>query len=479
LPGRAFLVVDFGTGGTKCVLFSDDGEVLRKDTVPVEFRFAGAAIDFDPKKVWDQICMQLRTAAAEAEKLGVEVVAASSTSMREGNVFYDGEGKELLAVPNIDGRAWKEADEVAKKFGETIYERSGHWPMAGFLVCRLEWMKKNRPELRAKTRKASMINDWVVYRLSGKLVSEPTNGCESAVFDLRKRDWSDEIMDEVGIDSDLLPEVVEGGTIVGEVSGEAAEATGLPRSTRVVVGAADTEAALVGCRALEPGKVAAVAGTTTPVQGVTKGMELDSKRRTWTCCHVVPGTWVVESNAGATGMVFDWWSRTTKESYDELTKQAANIPPGSSGVSSLVGALVFNARDLVKMRGELRGMGPWTPPGSVGRAIMEGTCYAVRANLEQVEQVMGRRFEEVIFCGGSAESQVWSQIQADVLNRPLIRYQGRQATARGAMALCQVAVGDSKNLEEAVAMGGSKVEPWASAADAYEPLYHQWLREVA
>jgi autoinducer-2 kinase len=478
LSAPSFLVVDFGTGGTKCILFGHDGNVLFNETQPVEFRFAPPAIDFDPKLVWEQVCGQVRRAVEVSEKNGATVVAVSSTSMREGNVFYDAEGHELLAVPNIDGRAGKEAEEIANRWGGLVYEKSGHWPMASFLVCRLRWLEANRPELHRKLEKVTMVNDWLLYRLSGVLASEPTNGCETAVFDLRSRDWSPEIIKELGVDRDVLPEVVECGTDLGQVTDRASRETGLPRSARVVVGAADTEAALLGCGALEEGRVVAVAGTTTPVQAVTASIRSDPEARTWSCCHVIPGRWTLESNAGATGMIFDWWARLTKEEYDTLTAEAASVPPGSMGVSSLVGAMVFNARKFPTIHGEMRGVMPWTGRGAISRAIIEGTCFAVRANYEQVEEVLGRKFGEMGFCGGAAESELWLRIQTDVLNARVRRGVGRHATAKGALALCRVAVGDVKSVGEAAPESGSVLSPESEAAAKYEEHYAAWRKAV-
>jgi autoinducer 2 (AI-2) kinase len=313
----AYLVIDVGTGGIKSIAFDMQGHPLYKALSPIDFLFEGSSIGFDAQASWARICRMIREAVRFSSKKGKRILAVSSTSMREGNVFYDDRGTELLAVPNIDGRAGVEAKEIAGRFGDLIYEKSGHWPMPMFLVCRLKWLRKNEPELFRKTAHVSMINDWVLYRLSGQLFSEPTNGCETAAFDLRTRNWSDEIVSELGIDSSILPPVKECGTILGKVEGKVCKATGLDPTTDVVLGAADTEAALVGCGAFDPGSVASVAGTTTPVQAATDMVKNDPTRRTWSCCHAVPGRWIVESNAGATGLVFDWWSRIVQTGYSD------------------------------------------------------------------------------------------------------------------------------------------------------------------
>ena len=157
------------------------------------------------------------------------------------------------------------------------------------------------------------------------------------------------------MDPSILPPVEECGAVLGRVDGKVCKSTGLDTSTEVVLGVADTEAALVGCGAFDPGNVAAVAGTTTPVQAVTATVKHDPGRRTWTCCHAVPGRWIVESNAGATGLVFDWWSKIVQADYSTLDDEAAKSPPGSNGVLAMVGSSVFDAKSMRAFSGVLSG----------------------------------------------------------------------------------------------------------------------------
>ena len=139
LAGESVLVIDVGTGGVKCLLLGLRGNVLFKRTTSLPFRFDGGAAEFDANKAWRDICVMAREASHRSAKARSRIVAVTSTSMREGNVFYDGDGKELLAVPNIDSRATSEANEISARMGELVYEKSGHWPNALFLASRLKW----------------------------------------------------------------------------------------------------------------------------------------------------------------------------------------------------------------------------------------------------------------------------------------------------------------------------------------------------
>jgi autoinducer-2 kinase len=481
LPDKAFLVIDVGTGGAKCVFFDAAGNSVFSEKADVAFEFVDGGAQFDPKVVWDDVVLLVRAGVKECERRNLSVAGVSSTSMREGNVFYDRNGKELLAVPNMDSRAMNESMAIPEPLAEEIYRKSGHWPSPIFLVNRLNWLKKNRPSVYQRVRSVSMINDWVLFKLSGRLSSEPTNGCETAAFDLAKRTWSEEIMKELQLDFSVLPEISECGTVLGDVTRGASRSTGLPHSATVVVGAADTAAAVLGCGVFEKGNPVAVAGTTTPVQSVTTRVVEDKKMRTWSCCHPVRNRWVVESNAGATGLVFNWWSRLVGAAYRELDAEVSVGTREYMKVRARIGTNLMNSRRMHPLQGLLRGIGPWTSRASITRAIIEDSCFAVRANLEQIEEVLKTRFSVLSFCGGCAKSDIWSQLTADVTNRRLVRFSTGDATARGAAILTSVACGDHRSLRSAakeLAGDRSVLTPRGDRASEYAQEYKSWLEQV-
>ncbi len=162
MENSGFCVIDVGTGGGKCLVFDENGYLAFNESIAVNYLIDGKAMSFDPKEVWGDICGMIRRAGRECSKKKTKIITISSTSMREGNVFYDTEGNELLAVPNLDERAQKEAEEIGESLGDEIYLSSGHWPTSIFLVNRLKFLKKTRPVLFGEISKVSMINDWIL-----------------------------------------------------------------------------------------------------------------------------------------------------------------------------------------------------------------------------------------------------------------------------------------------------------------------------
>ncbi len=478
MESSAFCVVDVGTGGVKCLVFDEKGSLLFNEGVAIDFRVDGYAISFDPSAVWGGICRMTRKAVRECSKKSYKIATICSTSMREGNVFYDGEGTELLAVPNLDARAHQEAEQVQDSFGEEVYLTSGHWPSSIFLASRLRFLEKTKPTMFGKISKVSMINDWILYKFCGKLATEPTNGCETALFSLKKRGWSDELIKECHFDRSIFPEVRECGTVLGQASRGASRKTGLDESTAVVVGAADTEAAVAGCGLFEAGSVAAVAGTTTPIQAVVQEPIFDSQRRTWTCCHIRPGRWIVESNAGATGLVFKWWSHLTGMEFPQLDEEVQKDKPPPGKVKVNMGASLMNSKHPHPTVGSIREVSPWTRRSSITLGILETNCYSVRANLEQLESVLGTRYTELYFCGGASNSKLWRCLQASILGRPILSFSVGEATGRGAAMLSAVACGSFASLGEAsrsFLKHRMTFKPDGESYESYDPLYREWL----
>jgi len=478
MDSSAFCVIDVGTGGVKCLVFDGRGTLLFKENSGIEFTFDGPAIAFDPTKVWNDVCRMIRAAVKECSKVKKKIVTVSSTSMREGNVFYDQEGDEILAVPNLDARAYKEASEIQDSLGKEIYLSSGHWPSAIFLASRLKYLRKSNEEMFHKIKKVSMINDWILYRLSGVLAAEPTNGCETALFNLKKRDWDDSLIKQFQFERSIFPEVRECGTIIGEVSASASRKTGLARSTSIVVGAADTESAVAGCGLFDSGNVAAIAGTTTPIQAVVESPLLDPERRTWTCCHVVPDRWTVESNAGATGLTFKWWANMTRTEFSKLDEEVEKEGPAPGKVKVNVGTSLMNAEHPHPLAGGIIGVSPWTRRSEITLGILETNCFSVRANLEQLEIVLGNRYTEVYFCGGASRSKLWLRMQAGILGRTLVSQNVGDATGRGAAMLSAVAAGVFPNLRKASMVFLKQrmiTKPDGLLFETYEPFYQGWL----
>ncbi len=428
-----FLAIDAGTGSGKCLIFDREGTVRARAAEPWSYEVTPDPelpsvnwAAFDPQAFWATLCRCIRAALEQARVSPRQIAGVAATSQREACVFVGPNGTEVYAGPNIDARGFREGLEVLQSFGaERLYQATGHSAPFIFPLCRYLWYRKQGG---AEVARILMMNDWIHWRLTGEFVAEPSNATESMLFDITRRTWSDEILDAFCIPRWILPEVHQPGEHVGEVRPEVGNDTGLMAGTPVFVGGADTQCSLLGAGALDPGVVGAILGTTTPIQAVTDQLQLDPQATLWAGCHVVPGRWVLESNAGDTGDAYRWLVELLGQqpSHEEARSQLEARAAACSDTSAMlfIGPSIFDVQRMALRRpGGILFPYPTLhvrpSAGEIARAFFESIAFAVRANLEQLERVLGGSSYRLILSGGMTRSPTLLRIVADVLGREI------------------------------------------------------------
>ncbi|MGB9723701.1 MAG: FGGY family carbohydrate kinase, partial [Chloroflexia bacterium] len=346
---RYLLGLDAGTGSVRALLV--DVESGRTTVAARPWSHApvpgegGWAYDFDVERNRTLLAEAVREALRQAAAAPTEVAGIAATSMRHNLVLLR-EGRAVFAVPNRDARPSAEAMEMAAGRGEALYRSTGRWPSPVFLLPRLKWVGAHHPEW-LEGSVALSIGDWVAFALCGEAATDFSQAGESMIFDLHRREWMWDWIDELGLPRSLFPPALPSGTLLGKLIPSAGEELGLPPGIPVAVGGADTQCALLGLGALQPGEAALIAGTTAPVQMVVDRPLLDPDRRLWTGLHVLPDRWVVESNAGAMGEPLEWLAGLlypeSPQPVARLMAEAARSRPGAGGLLSTFGAQVFHA----------------------------------------------------------------------------------------------------------------------------------------
>jgi autoinducer-2 kinase len=485
LPADHLMAIDCGSGGVKCFIVNSKGRIVFQ--VGVEWN----RDDWNTEIGWRAITKAIRKTLADSNIEPGEVAGISTTSMREEFVLLDKRGKEILLkiTPDI----YAHGDELNERLGEKIYRISGHWPVSGWIAAaKMAWLKDSHPEALDKAHLFLMISDWAGYMLGGIPYTEGSSACETSLFDVERGDWSWKLLDELGLPLGIFPKVVKNATQVAQITEKAAKSTTLVEGTPVLVGGADTQCGLIGCGAVNPGDVIVVGGTTTPVQMVTEKPVLDKYGRTWTNMHAVDDRWILESNAGRTGWVYRWFrdnilcEKPSMRIYEMMNTLAAGSPPGSNGVKVYMGPHVFNAGPPY-WKGDTLGDSPVPPAilgssrftrGDLARAILEANCYAVKANLEQLTEITGVKAKILGFCGGNSKAEIWSNIQAAVLDAPIQMPKERDATAVGAAVCAAVGAGIHKTMQVAIREMVHMEEPYkpnAELAKEYLILYESWI----
>jgi autoinducer 2 (AI-2) kinase len=494
MTGRYLLAIDAGTGSCRAVLFTETGAQvagsLREWTHP-EPPDAPGGQDFDVESNWRLITTCIHNVLRDAGADGRDVIAVAATSMREGVVLYDAGGREIWACPNVDSRSAQEAaDLIREGAAERIYAEAGDW-VSITTPARLRWLARHRPDILEGARGLGMLSDWITFRLAGVRVTEPSCGSSSGMFTLADRQWSPSIARACGISPDILPPVVDPGTVVGGVTASAARQTGLRAGTPVVAGGADTQLGLLGAGA-RAGEYTVVAGTFWQNAVLLDKPLIDPATRLRTLCHVRPGQWMLEGIGFYCGMSMRWFRDAFCDSevaearargvdpYVVMEEAAAQVPPGAHGVLAIMSNLM-NARRWVHASPSFLQFDIGDPaatgrPACI-RAIEEAAAYVVRGHRDIIAEVTGLGLGELVFTGGAAKGTLWPQIIADVLATPVDVPVVTESSALGAALCAGVGAGiyaSLAELESGLRHRACTFEPDPAAVTVYDERYQAW-----
>lgn len=495
------MAIDAGTGSVRAVLFDLDGNQLgcaqHEWTHKEDPRYKGS-MDFDWTFNWE---LASRCVREVLEQTGVDahlIGAVSTTCMREGFVLYNSEGKEIWACANVDARAADEVVELIRRSSnmeKEIYRVSGQTYALGALP-RLLWVKNKLPELYEQVSSISMFNDWLIYRLSGTMVSEPSNGSTTGIFDLKDRVWDASIAEKCGLKTSLFPAVEESGRIVARVNAQGARDTGLIEGTPLVTGGGDAQLGCIGIGVTGNNQAAVFGGSFWQYEYNTAEAKTDDACRVRVNCHAVPGVWQYEAIAFYPGLVMRWYrdafcqwekqegERLGKDPYYIMDKEAEKIPAGCYGMSCTFSDVMNYIRwkhaapAFLNFALDPERFNRYT----FYRAIMENSCLVTRGNMELVHEVTGNMPSAIVFASGASKSPLWCQILSDVLGLPVQVPKVKEATALGGAILAGVGIGVYEDASSAAARM-VKIEreyrPNPENHAIYTELYQQWRKVYA
>jgi autoinducer 2 (AI-2) kinase len=495
------MAIDAGTGSVRAVIFDESGGQLacsQHEWEHLEDKRWPGSMCFDWEHNWLLAKNCVRSAIKEARIDPRDIVAVSTTCMREGIVLYDAEGKEIWACANVDSRSNDEVLELIStdsNMEREIYAVSGQTFALGALP-RLLWVKNKQPEIYERVKTMSMFNDWLIYRLAGVIATEPSNGSTTGVFDLKKRVWDPSIAKKCGLRTDIFPTVSECGEKIGTVSAAAAAETGLAEGTPVVIGGGDAQLGCVGVGVVKAGQAAVFGGSFWQYEFNTASGQTDKESRVRVNCHAVPGVWQYEALAFKPGIVMRWYrdafcelekkqaELSGKDPYYLMDIEADRIPAGCYGMM----CAFSDVMNFISWRHAAPTFSNFDfDPAKYNRytfyrAIMENTALVTRGHMDLVEEATGSRPTEIVFAGGAAKSPVWSKILADVLGMPVKVPSVKEATALGAAILA----GRGAGLWHDTAQASGKLVKWdatytpdAKNHETYNEIYRVWRKFYA
>ena len=342
-----------------------------------------------------------------------------------------------------DVRTEKQCRDLTQKIGaERLIQLTCNPALPNFTVTKFLWVRENEPELWKRVRSVMLPKDYVRFCMTGERAIDMADASGTLLLDVAQRRWSKAVLEAAEIDERVLPGLFESPDVCGKVSAEGASVTGLKAGTPVVAGAGDQAAGATGMGIVAPGAVSATIGTSGVVFAATDRPALDPKGRLHTFCHAIPGRWHVMGVTQAAGLSLRWvrdkLCNDGKASYDQLTAEAAVVPPGAEDLlwtPYLMGERTPHLDGLA--RAALVGLTASHGRGHIVRAVLEGVAFSLRDTFTIFEE-MNVPVRSIRLGGGGARSDLWRQIQADVYGRDVEIVEAEEGAAYGAAILAGV-----------------------------------------
>jgi xylulokinase len=441
--------IDSSTTATKAIAWDINGKYIAGGSSPIRlFSPQSNYYEQNPDDWWSSLVESLQELTHQVDKGRITALAISN--QRETFVGLDKDGKSVRpAITWLDERCKSQVDKFAKIIGEDhIHQITGKPKDYAPVVYRLAWMKDNERDLFRKVANFCDVHTYLVNKLTGHYKTSWASADPMGIFDLENKTWSMEILNQLNITPRQLPDVFPPGTVLGHVTREAAETTGLKSGTKVVAGGGDGQAAGVGVNALTPGRAYLNLGTAVVSGTFTKNYITDRSFRTMACC--ADEGYYCETSLRSGTFLIDWFiqqmlkidTNHKPEIYRQLEEEAQQVEPGSEGLMILpYWNAVMNPYWDPDARGCIIGLTSGHNRGHLYRAILEGIAMEQSLATKAVERAIGQRTDEFALIGGGSKSNLWRQIIADTSGKKVLTMSSDEASSLGAGISAAVAAG--------------------------------------
>ena len=336
---------DLGTSGNKATLFDTEGRLIKSALCTYETNyFNGNYVEQDPDDWWKAVCEGNRILLDGVDKS--EIISVSFSGHMMGCVNISEDGRILRkAIIWADMRSVEQENYIRLNMDEErFYRITGTKTTAAYSLEKLMWVKKHQPQIYKETYKMLLPKDYIVYKLTGKFMTDYSDASCTNAFDINTHEWSSEILEIAGISLDKMPEVHESTHVAGEVTAEAAVESGLAEGTLVVLGAGDGACAPVGAMALEENNCYASMGSSAWISIVRSEPIFDEQMRTFNYMHLIPGLYLPCGTMQAAGNSWSFMKRILGDGLEIQAKEdgcstyslmddlVASSPVGSNGL---------------------------------------------------------------------------------------------------------------------------------------------------
>ena len=464
------LGIDVGTSGVKVLAVDSAGVVLSSQTEHLDFdRPHDGWAETPPGRWWDATAAASRRLMNE---LGTNCIVASVglSGQMHGSVFLDRSALDHADTGPIDAlypalmwndqRTDQQRSKIEGLIGgrRTGVESTGCPSLNGLTAPKILWFREHEPKKFDRVAGICLPKDFIALQLTGVFATDVGDASGTMLVDPRTRDWNPSVLSSLGIGRELLPSIVESGTVVGRITAWAAQTTGLPEGVPLIIGSGDNQAAAIGAGVIDHGEALAILGTSgvvlaptdspTPDLGTTPGrlnLFCDSAGR-----GHQRGQWILSGCMLSAAGSLEWARDVIAPgvAFEQLDAEASHVPPGCEGLIFL--PYLTGERCPIPdptARGGWIGLTRSHTRGHLIRAVLEGVSFALAQIMDIVRDLAGPA-SRIRVTGGGAKSELWRQILADAFEAPVAPLQISEGSALGAAAMGAFGVSDKRDIRE-------------------------------
>ncbi len=473
--------LDVGTTSVKAALFDTSGSQLAVCAIEYSLdKPAPDIVELDPEVYWRSACTAIADIINSNEVSIADIKGIGVTSQGETLIVLDKHGKPLRkAIVWLDNRAVSESDAIADNFSvDEVYRITGQQEIVpGWTAAKILWIKNNELDIFNNIDMLLMVSDYLIFKLTGNFVSDHGINPSTLYYDLTTGTWWNKMLDFLGIEVSQLPVLQNSGTVAGKVTAD----IGLGHDTVVVSAPIDQIAGAAGAGNIAPGMITETTGSALAICASCDRPVYDPRKRVGLYRHAVPDTYVLLPWVPTAGMAFRWFRDEFAPgvSYSELAEAAQKVYPGANGLTflpHLSGAVCPEVNPHA--RGVFHGISLGHRREHFIRALFEAVAFILRENLEMLAD-LGITCDKVCSLGGGAESPLWLQIKADVLNREIVTAATSETTCLGCALLAAVGTKVYPDLNTATAemvKFSRRFSPAQENVQKYENIYQRYLK---
>jgi xylulokinase len=488
---RFVLALDIGTTSVKAGLFNSDGVCC--GVALEEYRLLTPLPDRAELDTSTYLTASIKTISKVVSEAAVdvnEIVGLAVSSQGETLITLDSEGNPVRnAIVWMDYRSVEQSNYLKGILGQQVYDHTGipevvpTWP-----ACKILWMKEKEPENYRRTEKFLLVQDYLIYCLTGKIVTDGSISCTTLYYDIIEQNWWQPVIEAIGINPQQLPTLLPVGAIAGTLTPWAAKTFGLHTDIKVICGGMDQSVGAIGAGNIDEGVISETTGAALAIQVTIRKPMIDQHRTTPVYVHSVPGRYLFVPVCPTAGMAYKWFKDNfvicedsdpieTTDPYEQMNILAEKVQPGCDGLvmlPHLMGA--FSPESNPCARGSFTGFTLLHGKGHFARAIQEAVAFMLRQNVEVIQQA-GVIVNEVRTSGGASRSNLWNQIKSDVCGLPIKKLANADAAMVGNAVLAGVACNLFPTISDACKLmihTTTQIVP-SSNQEIYDGYYHRYL----